>query len=309
MRLKTPVVILTFLLIATGFLSQTAFAELNKDNQLPQKSIHISDVCPNPVLERGLFYVEVRDNHGDPVKDATVTVQGYDVALTNSNGKAWFIAPSVSEDTTYTIVAYKDGYVFVGGSWTITVRNRYLQLLSVPTQMNEQTTDTVWVVDQDGNGVWGAKVKFGCNTDYTNIFGQAVAEAPDVTGNKYVTITASYSGYDSDSDQVYVIDLDIIPATIHCYVYDTSQNPIEGATVTIEKITYGGSIGDTSSKETDESGYCCFIVYPDTTIGYTKYRFTAEADGYDEDWEDEIAHPGGTYTVVLELPIDDNTNK
>lgn len=301
MRLRMLVVLVTCFFIVTGVFCQNALAA-DRVPQPPQYYIYISAVAPNPVLEGGLFYVEIRNQDDNTVQGATVTVIGYDEALTNSNGKAWFIAPSVSEDTVYTITAYKYGYTFWGGSKTITVRNKYLQLLSVPSQIDEQAFDDVWVINQDNNYVWGAKVTFGCKSDYTNIFGKAHIEAPDVIGDQYVTMTATYLGYDSDSEIVYVRDLDVIPATIHVYVHDTEEQPIEGAIVTIEKLTYGGSIGDYSYNVTNWEGHCVFTVYPDTTIGYTDYRFTAYASGFEEDTEIERAMPEGTYYVYLELP-------
>lgn len=305
MRLKMLVVIVTFSFIAMGFSCQTTLAA-DRVPQPPQYYIYISAVSPNPVLEYNFFSVWVKDQDGEPVEDATVTVQGYDARLTNGQGKATFIAPSVSEDTVYTIVAYIDGVPFWGGPKTITVRNRYLQLLSVPSQMNEQRKDWVQVVDQDNNGEWLVTVNFGGNIYVTDIFGWAYVEAPDVTGDHYVTITATKALYDGDSDIVYVRDLDTIPATIHCYVYNEStQEPIQGAIVYIEKITYGGSIGDYSYLYTNEDGYCCFTVYPDTEGDGTIYELTATAIGYGSDTEQEHVYPGGTYTVVLELPVDD----
>jgi hypothetical protein len=296
------VVLVTCFFIVTGVFCQNALAA-DRVPQPPQYYIYISEVSPNPVLEVGLFYVEIRDQNDDPIQGATVTIIGYDEALTNSNGKAWFIAPSVSEDTVYTITAYKYNYAFWGGPKTITVRNKYLLLQSVPSQMDEQRKDWIKVVDQDGNGEWLATVNFGGNIYVTDIFGWVYAEAPDVTGDQYVTITATKAGYDGDSDQVFVRDLDVIPATIDCYVFDAStQEPIEDAMVWIEKLTYGGSIGDYPYLYTDEYGHCCFTVYPDTEGEGTIYEFTATAIGYESDTEQEHAYPDGTYTVVLELP-------
>jgi gliding motility-associated-like protein len=215
--------------------------------------------------------ITVVDENGDPIAGATVTINGEDY-VTDENGQVTIELPDGEYDYTVTANGYED---FTG---TITVDDENVD--ETITMITETHTITITVLDENGDPIAGAIVTINGETYTTDENGQVTVTLPDGTYN--YTVVAD--GYHNNGGTITVNGEDVeetvnmVPETEPTYtititVVDENGDPIEGATVTINGVTY----------TTDENGQVT-VTLPDGT-----YNYTVVADGYHNN--------GGTITV------------
>jgi hypothetical protein len=158
------------------------------------------------VNESILFLVTVTDESHVPLQDVSVLFCS-DQELTNDDGVASFVAPSVSQDTFYPVAANKIGYM--PASTSVEVLNTgssdgtSSQLsLSVTRSVNENDAFTVTVRNTEGFPISNARVTFLGVSSYTDVSGTVRFTAPDVTWDSTFDVLATKFGYGSVSAEI-----------------------------------------------------------------------------------------------------------
>jgi hypothetical protein len=262
-NLKTIIMTLVTLLLVCGMNAVYA----GQGGQGPQ--VQLVKASPNPVLEREIFTVTVRDLNGNPKPNIYVWTDFGASGHTNANGQISFTAPFVNADTNYII--YTQDY----GQTTLKVRAKVLY-------MNYMTVDEganfkEYVYDQDGHAVSGALVNFLGTLKLTGSNGYTGEyTAPWVYGWLSVFVSASKLIYNSAQSGVAINnnnDPSPVPVTAHVNKY-SDGSPLQGATVSAN--TDGHESGVTNSE-----GICTFSVQ----LAYNGQlvTFTASHSGYTSD--------------------------
>lgn len=244
-------------------------------------------------LEKDLIVVHVVDQDGNNVEHALVEIIGYGIEdTTGILGNAWLIAPRVGEDTWVTIRAEKRGDF---DEISIQIKNKYLKV-SAPSSVDEGEKFDVFVRDQDGHAVSGAKVTFDDTTKYTNLHGKTTFTAPFVRGNTGYNIIASapLRFYEDGKKQITVIN-NGNEVTICGYVVgDAGDNgwvPAYRA-----KIIIDGNV----MTRTDAAGRYSFVITPRN--GGENYKITASHNKYGLDsWSGVIYGTGETIYINFAL--------
>lgn len=260
--------------------------------------------------------------NGSGVDGAMVHMEAYDCSdsfesiPTDETGHADFKEDKwVDWDTTYRIWATKDG-CSSGYTKDFLIIDYALHIVGWPTHMNEQTSEGVQVVDQDGNGItcWVTfmGVTLPAPFGYTLIFARDDypydVTADDVFEDPWVekTIWATLNDYTSDSKSVRVKDLDDVETNIEVYTYKAQGSPqeIEGAFVRIKSISYWERYTNTTGSD----GKCMIHDFlPDTYWWYLfwggrKYVFKATHDDYKPSCKTKRIYPGPpTKNVAIEM--------
>ena len=212
--------------------------------------------------------VNVKDDDGDRLEDATVEIDG-DEKTTNSYGRARFDL----EDGDYEVEASKEGYSTNSKDIEIDGSDKSINL-----ELNEKDDDekhrlTVNVKDGSGERLENAEVEVDGDEKTTNSYGRARFDLED----DYYTVEASKSGYDSDSEGVRVdgsdesVTLylderdDFKEYDLDVNVEDQYSNKVENAVVT----------ADGFSDRTDSDGEAYF-----NNLREGDYRVVASKDGY-----------------------------
>jgi hypothetical protein len=157
---------------------------------------------------------------GDVVEGASVTLTGVGTVTTDADGIATFtgdyVAPEVSSDIAYTLVAAKEGYV--GATATITIINVPKLTLTVqyPNEKGKgsnvgicvEQTFTVTVSKDDANPAVNALVMLQGDTTqyYTDGNGAVTITAPSSSGA--YTVTASFGSFLDGTVTVTVLSKD-----------------------------------------------------------------------------------------------------
>jgi protocatechuate 3,4-dioxygenase beta subunit len=189
----------------------------------------------------GTIQGTVKDTNNQPIQGATVSVEGTSLqATTNSQGYYQITDVPAGNKT---VTASKSGYnsqsktVTVVAGQTTTVD---FSLTPVPTTGTIQGT----VKDTNNQPIQGATVSVEGTSLQATTNSQGYYQITDIpAGNK--TVTASKSGYNSQSKTVNVVagqtttvDFSLTPVpttgTIQGNVKDTNNQPIQGATVSVE---------------------------------------------------------------------------
>jgi hypothetical protein len=222
------------------------------------------------------------------IEGATVHVEkngdSFENMDTDEQGVAFWdnVHKEVDETTVYDVWATHDDYVFDGEYGSYTVTCKYLQFVVLPTHMEEQTLEWVFVTDQDDEPadctVWFMDLPYRTWSDgWVQIYAQDVT-AENVFENPYIPedIVATKSGYESAYDVINVEDTDNINTTLSCEVMQRWTNPeipIEHAHVEVRYQKYPFDC------YTNANGLCEIIFLPETKLPL-KYSVRASKWGY-----------------------------
>ena len=275
-KTKTGLVIFLVIVGMNATIIGTALAAVGQQQQ-QQGPVTAN---PNPVLELEPFTVTVLDENGDPIEDATVTFEPYFWTKdTNEDGQVIFIAPSISQETTYYISVQKNGIPI--DTIYIAVRCKSLEIDWSPDEISEYDNFYGIVTDQDGQPVKNAKVKFNGISKYTDKNGWTDEfTAPIVSEDTYFNIKASKLGYDSDTEQILIEnEVDPIPSEIIGNVVVEDGN---GGWMTIAGVEISTQKEEDDSVYTNEDGSFSGLITLPAENG-EMYTVTASFEGYDDD--------------------------
>jgi hypothetical protein len=261
----------------TGYISATASILVINIPQYPQLVIN----APSSVYENQQFTVQITANN-QPVASAHVVFNGIN-KLTNSNGATNFLAPEVNMTHSFSVFAYKSGYLNATSSILVINIPQYPQLvINAPSSVYEGQ-DFLVTITAGNQSVAGAYVVFNDITEQTNLNGTVYFTAPYVNMTQSFTIFAYKYGYLNDT------------ASITVYIIDPYQLVIQAPSEVMEGEIFSVivTIGDgqpfyyatvsTSWNETDDwglNGYC----FTAPEVEYTEnFTITASFPGYQSD--------------------------
>ena len=239
------------------------------------------------VIEEGDFNVIITNLHnGNPVEGANVELVGIGTITTDSNGQATFVAPSVSSDTDFQIIATKNGYL--SDSSTIRIINVPSLVVLAPAEVNENSFFTVNITDEFGNPVENVSVELvdsGVENGTTNNSGCVEFTAPDVYNNTTYSIIAQKEGYLNGFSQIEIINIQLeienitSNNTIICgYITDISNSsPIINAQVNFYWIWNNYNLLLENSTFTNAQGF--FKIDIDEIVN-DQFLIFVEAEGY-----------------------------
>jgi len=148
--------------------------------------------------ERSALKVKVVDQNGHGLAGAIVSAK-FGKSTTNGQGIAWLYTPKVIKDKVFAITASKDGYDDIGGSISITVKDKYMKITVTSDPVKEGRPFNVIVKDQDGDPIPGARVKFNGEFRLTNAYGKThtpfIAPYVPEDTNMNIVISAKFRGY------------------------------------------------------------------------------------------------------------------
>lgn len=266
--------------------------------------LYISSVNPSTVVEEGgTIKVTVKDQNNNGLVGALVGLIGYTSAVTGFGGVATLTAPSVDSDKLIEIVVEKEGYDLTDGSKYITVKNLELYFSEVESEIDENEYITGKVLDQNGFPVNKANINFGGNEASTNSNGYFSVQAPLVTDDELVALTATKKkngiDYDSANQEIYVKDVFENIAVVKCIVKNANGSNMEDALV--EFI-----VGGNQQAQTDENGTCVFTVEPKQSGQF--YTLKISSSGYRTQYKSFTAYVTDyfewTFNLVLSLDVE-----
>lgn len=233
--------------------------------------------APSQVLEGSQFEITVRAD-STPIQGVAVDFSNGHY-VTNSYGVAILTAPLVSNTTSFSITASKNGYL-PAQVWISVVDSSsgpaQLQI-SVPSQVKEGTSFDV-LITVNGNTIQNALVVFDDKTYTSNALGKVTLTAPSVDETKGLTITASKSGY--LSAMVTIIVTNTVPQlSIDAPSSITEGMPFE-VTVTVVTLPVDNAaiLFNNKTYHTNTSGQ---VLLTAPLVDYsTDYTLTALKDGY-----------------------------
>lgn len=203
-------------------------------------------------------------NQGNPAEDATIRIEGQPEVLTvNSSGRA----TTTLKNGNYNYTVQKKGYDDLTGSFNVEGQDTFIQRTLVLKHYNVVIT----VLDSDNSSpVQGAAVNINSSSYPTNERGQAVASLQNGTYPYTVTKSGYYDGSSSvtvlDSDNSSVISLKARLYNVIMTVKNPLKEPIKGATVEINAMSY----------QTQDNGEVSLQLKKGT------YPFTVVANGMDD---------------------------
>lgn len=280
----------------SSVLVSTAYAGINENLFPDQSNFLISQPGLNAAfLEGSSILARVTDKYGNGIKAVEVEIIGTVIeGITDNDGYTTLTAPTVSEDTFYTIHAQKwiDGK-FCEAFRTIKIRNKFLKIDTTDITgkiiytVNEHTFFCGLVRDQDDQPVQHATVSFNGVTYAPGPYGNGGTAvngmslpflAPWVSGNINMPISASKPGYDGVTKDVTIINYnDPLGHLIQGRVTDETYGYIENAKIS---CTAGGLYYETY---TDSNGwYELSGVIP--YEGGEYIWFKAEAEGFKDSY-------------------------
>ena len=189
----------------SGFLSDGTSITVT-DSSTPPAEPQLVLSAPSSVVEGNVFQVSVMADGGF-VKNVFIDFSGV-TKSTDVNGMVTFTAPLVDENTSYSIVAYKSGFlsdeasiIVMGSSST----SEPQLVLSAPSSVMEEDSFQVTVM-ADGEVVEDVVVSFSDDIYTTNSQGKVTFTAPLVDSKTDMTITSSKTGYISSSKTIGILD-------------------------------------------------------------------------------------------------------
>jgi len=232
----------TSLVVGKGY---TAHAEAVHYEKSPDKKFTACTEKPivfelSPKRCTQLFKVETEE--GEPVGAATITVKGVGKKYTDAEGKTRL---TLTEGTTYTAVAEKEGYECVECEKTFTActpKRLVFILRPVKKVIEEKCSQTFKVVDEKGEPVVGAAVRVNrIKKGITDSKGKVSIEL--IIGKKYKVIASAW-GFDclecgkeftACTDE---IELSLKRKTGRCaqgfgVIDEEEKKPIGGATISV----------------------------------------------------------------------------
>jgi len=254
----------------------------------PTKQLVISS--SDEVWEESYFTINVY--HENATVDAASVIFNGDTYYTDSNGEATLYAPSVSEDSYYTITASKSGYI--NDEETILVKNKVSTNLVIDIDFDtvSESTSFGFSILCNGDPVDNVTIGFNGGIYYTNSYGQVNLISPSVENDAQYLITAYKTGYIPDEKYITVIN-DFAPPNetepqnllIHS-VDNVYESTLFQVYVTSENNSIGNvTIGfNDQIYHTDQYGFIS-LTAPSVSEG-TLYNITASKIGYtsDEKW-------------------------
>jgi hypothetical protein len=245
------------------------------------------DLSPSEVVEGDTVTVVVTDEVGNPVADAIVQREDVMVAeTTDAEGVLVFIAPSVFLDREYYVYAVKDGYNFAEGR--ITIREGSVKTLQAVIAITVNENELFSVVVTDGNHVpqADALVTFNDEESSTDQNGSVFFIAPEVSRDRFYTVTMEKYGYLPASASIKVVDIDepngdleqlsihVQPRVTENEVFMATIKGEDGQPVVNAQVTFMGTM-----KETNAIG---------------KVNFTASDVAWDETQDIRVSKSGYT---------------
>lgn len=203
-------------------------------------------------------------NQGNPAEGATIKIEGQPGVL-NVNGSGQATIKLKSGNYSYTV--QKKGYDDLTGSFNVEGQDTFIQRTLVLKHYNVVIT----VLDSDNSSpVQGAAVNINGSSYPTNERGQAVVSLQNGTYSYTVTKSGYYDGSSSvtvlDSDNSSVISLKARLYNVIMTVKNPLKEPIKGATVEINAMSY----------QTQDNGEVSLQLKNGT------YPFTVVANGMDD---------------------------
>lgn len=175
-------------------------------------------------------------NQGSPAEDATIRIEGQPEVLTvNSSGRATVTL----KNGNYNYTVQKKGYDDLTGSFNVEGQDTFIQR----TLVLKHYSVVITVLDSDNSSpVQGAAVNINSSSYPTNERGQAVVSLQNGTYPYTVTKSGYYDGSSSvtvlDSDNSSVISLKARLYNVIMTVKNPLKEPIAGATVEINAVSY-----------------------------------------------------------------------
>ena len=157
------------------------------------------------VKEGESFSIVVKDQDGNPVKDATVWFN-FRYYETDDNGKIRLIAPDVLLSTRYLIYAEKEDYLSTSKWITIIesgIGEKFLEIIA-PLALSPWQDFEIRAIDARGEGIEGVNIemKYGSIdiTSQTDEDGYLRMNAPPpIEEDEYITLIATKEGYAQDT--------------------------------------------------------------------------------------------------------------
>ncbi len=238
-------------------------------NTLKDLSISIT----NEVIEGDSFEVYVYDDSSG-VYGAVVNFSGVSY-YTDSSGFVDLVAPSVDENSSFLVTAYKSGYDLCSEYVFVVDSNSNIVdplLIDFPSQVVEGDSFEVYV-SVSGNGVENSIVSFLDSNYYTDENGLVILSAPSVDENSSFLITANKKGFSKISSNINVINKKEIKQNGYIFgnISDSKGNLIEDSIV-CAKVEQNDYIFKCAFS--DSSGFY------NLSISEGIYSITVEKEGY-----------------------------
>ncbi len=160
--------------------------------------------CEDSVNEGESFSILIKDQDGNPVKNATVWFN-FKCYETDENGEIDLIAPDVLLSTRYLIYVEKEGYLSASKWITIMesgIGEKFLKIIA-PLALHPWQDFEVRVVNAEGEGIEGVDVEMRYGlidvSSKTDENGYLEMNAPPLGNDEYITLIATKDGYVTDT--------------------------------------------------------------------------------------------------------------
>ncbi|RLF42858.1 MAG: hypothetical protein DRN18_01590, partial [Thermoplasmata archaeon] len=160
--------------------------------------------CEDSVNEGESFSILIKDQDGNPVKNATVWFN-FKCYETDENGEIDLIAPDVLLSTRYLIYVEKEGYLSASKWITIMesgIGEKFLEIIA-PLALHPWQDFEVRVVNAEGEGIEGVDVEMRYGlidvSSKTDENGYLEMNAPPLGNDEYITLIATKDGYVTDT--------------------------------------------------------------------------------------------------------------
>ena len=265
---------------------------------------------PPEVDEGETFQVSVKDSLNNPVKDATIYCPLFPnyPFLTDGEGIASLITPSVDRDTTFNLYAEKEDYT--SAFTIITVKD--VDESSPPSEKEISITvdSTVTEGDQfiitlssEGILLENALVEFNDQTKYTDDEGKVLFTAPEVNSDQDYRIDISKDGYKSSTVWITIKNKEIITEDGYIFglVSGDSDEIIKSASICMIKSDEESDVQTSICSHSDNQGEFGFYV------PHGRYNIEITKNGYQKTTlKDVIINKLETVEVKITLNKIDN---
>lgn len=165
--------------------------------------LQLSISSPSEVTENSFFNINIEAN-SIPIDNVTVTFNK-ETNITDSQGIVGFQAPRIlpQDNTTYTILAQKEGYTASSKNITILDIPQLYPIVENPAIL-EETMFVITVVDEQGNNVGNATITFEKKTYLTDSNGSVELLAPSTYKAEEVYVNVSKTGYIENTIQIII---------------------------------------------------------------------------------------------------------
>ena len=180
--------------------------------------------APSTVEEGELFNLEIKSD-GNPIENVTIIFNEISY-LTNIDSVS-LEAPYVEYDTSFSIIASKEGYLSDEKTILVTNSEQFALpklIITAPSEAEEGSIFNLFV-NAEGSPIRDVNVMFNGNSYLTGINGNVSLQAPLVDDNSLYTINASKSNY--LSDEVSILITDSTPSVMPNLIINSQSTVIE----------------------------------------------------------------------------------